>query len=92
MLLDKLGVEVVVHISEFINPNHRCIFCEEHAGVPTKVPEAPWWQFVCIQCWMFFDNGGPSDHDEPIGSHSSCEAVVGCTSEVTLMWLGAPSS
>ena len=50
MMLKKLErrLDIGKIICEYVG--HRCFLCEEYKGIPTKILEPPWWQYVCVVC------------------------------------------
>ena len=50
MMLEKLDkrLELAKIICEYVG--QRCVLCEEKNGIPTKILESPWWQYVCVVC------------------------------------------
>ena len=55
MMVKKLDMEIAKIICDYVG--HRCVLCEENRGIPTKIPEPPWWQYVCVGCAdIFFTN------------------------------------
>jgi len=48
LMIKKLDMYIVRILCDYVG--HRCFLCEENKGIPTKVPQPPWWQYVCFDC------------------------------------------